>query len=85
MFHNVHIADFMQLYGDVKVLKEDVSPGGMSRLHHAQRSSCEYKLIVAVRQIVALHEFANIVDQSEIHATEQQHIFPRCGVRTTFR
>ncbi len=84
MLHDVHVANVVQLHGDIRVLKEDVPPGGMAWLHHAQGSSCEHELIVAVLQIVAVHEFANIIDQSEIHTTEQQHVFPRCRVGTTF-
>ena len=80
MLHDVHVANVVQLHSDIKVLKENVPPCGMSRLHHTKRSSCEHELIIAVLQIVAFHECASVIDQPQIHATEQQYVFPRCGI-----
>jgi len=83
MFHDIDIVDVMKLHGNVEMLKENVSPRGMCRLHDTKSRAREDQLIVSVGQIIAFHKIAQIVNQAKVHAAEHQDVFSRGRIGAT--
>lgn len=85
MFHDVDISNFVKLHSDIEMLEEDVTPRRVSWLHDTQSRPCEDKLVVTIREVVTLHEIADVIKKAQIHAAEQEHIAAGSRVWTTFR
>ena len=84
MLDDVDVTNAVKLHGDIEVLKKHVAPGGVLRLHDAERRTGEDELIVAIRHIVSFHEVDDVVDQSQVHATEKERVVTSRRIRTAF-
>lgn len=71
MFHDVNILDLMEMNRDIEVLKEHFVPSLMVLLNHTERGASKHQLVISVGKIVAFHKGNDVINQSQVHATEQ--------------
>lgn len=77
VFDDVDVARLVECDGNFEMVLEGLLPVAILRLQYAQRRAGEHEVVVPVRQIIAIHECSQLVDQAQIHAAQQKNIFAR--------
>jgi hypothetical protein len=77
MVEEDHLADVVELQGDVEMLPEGFSPGAMLPGLRPERCAGEDDVVVVVVQPPPVHVPGDVVGQAVVHAAEQE----RLGVR----